>query len=143
MSDIGNQPPAVQPEAAQPLTVPLGEVAVAPTVFMIQPPYPLTESESILLDRGQSRAFTWAANIFLTGVGAVISSIAPAALQFFQGKPIALDLPQLAIAGATVLLSGLVWFSCFWFPGDYEKTMRKIKKHFQDNPPKQQIGGRQ
>lgn len=138
MSDVQRQAPA---NATQPLTVPLSDVAIEPRLFTTQPAYPLTESESLRLERGQRLALSWSANIFLTGVGAVIAAVAPAMVQLSQSRAITVDRTQLAIAIATMILSGVVWAGLKCIPGEYEKTMRKIKKFFKDNPPKPQIGG--
>lgn len=141
MSDTSNQPAAAVSGASQPLTVPLSDVAVAPQLFMFQPPYALSEAESIRLERGTSLAVTWSVNVFLTGLGAVISTGAPPLFQYFQHKQIVIDAAQFSVASATAVISGLIWIVCKFIPGDYEKIMRKIRQHFEDNPPQQGIGG--
>lgn len=115
-------------------------MTVAPTIVMTQPPYPLTEAELLRLDHGPRAASTWSMNILLTGVGAVISAVAPGIFDWVQGKALKVDRAQFSIAIGTIVLSGAVWFVLKLIPGDQEKTMRKVRKHFKDNPPKQQIG---
>ncbi|ALP62841.1 hypothetical protein AN416_09680 [Paraburkholderia caribensis] len=108
-------------------------VGVQPTIFLSQEPYCLQQVEYERIKRGQPAAASAAMNIFLTGIGAVVT-VAAQEIVHLTGKASAVDPIALYSAIGTAVLSGIVWVIVKFCPSDYTTTMKAIGEHFKKSP---------
>jgi len=114
-------------------TLTIGDVSTPPSQGLFQPSYALSEADYLRLKQ-PSR--------ILAGVGGVVLSFSltyslpkiVTSLNTSGGKSVPIEGPDLWISSISFTLGlGLIVVSYF-FSGERRRVMKKIKKHFQENP---------